>query len=865
MSDLHPMIWPDKYHLGIVTLDGPHVDNTGKTFFPELGTTTPLRDALNTSYPTDAHITCYALCDKEGNTGDIPLMRKPVLRQIQEQGGNLYLTCIGLDWDTPGHIPLSPEILVDFLNKFLVASEQDERLGAWAAYYTSRHGTRVFYDLEKPVPVQDGEKYIVSIIKEFKRHGLNFDPTCKDWTRRFRLPKVVRDGIPTASEPMFDIQIQDKKLDIKQFKKADLASLIVAEPFTRKANYPTQEECHRLLWSRGAQGKDVMSFFHKKAKSIIRASSRYYDNIFDASVGMCGDTGRNEFFQAMLGQLVPKLLNACDATVEQIFALLYEPLCALEILPGKVDPASHCWNFLNDIYAREHAVWLTKKNEEAEALEAGQNALERMADGMRRWCTADELFSEDNSVVEAFVKGHLFANVSEFFFPMTEDGWYSSLCLQRTQLVPRIRKSFLKDIVPTEKPDVRGDVVSLSPVEIANTHSTVVHEVQMSPLQGCQGRIDDMDGDKPILQLPMYQRNEFLTPQKSDAVDGWLRAFFGKHYARAERWLQYALAFEEGPICALSIKAPAGIGKKMLTEGLAECLVHPYLATGHDMCSRENGALLKTPFLVANEGLPAARDKAPADTFKELTAGDPIRIRELYKPAVSVINPVRIIFTANDHEILHELTKGKEVSPETRRALGERILHFDLDEGAETYLKRIGGRAFTERDGGRWIRGDSGQPSDFIVARHFLHLYKERKPRNLQDRFCVMGNCADVESFKIASRSEGYSMVVRAVVGLVEKRVPKFANMAFISKTGRVYVTLQAVLAYVREIEEQKITEKVLEASLKSIMRSSTPILWNGLMMYEIDVEALLEYAKPWGIPCARIEEASAMNKGQLE
>jgi len=140
---------------------------------------------------------------------------------------------------------------------------------------------------------------------------------------------------------------------------------------------------------------------------------------------------------------------------------------------------------------------------------------------------------------------------------------------------------------------------------------------------------DSKDGDKPILQLPMYQRNEFLTPHKSEAVDGWLRAFFGSHYERAEKWIQYALAFEEGPICALSIKAPAGIGKKMLTEGLAECLVHPYLATGHDMCGKENGALLKTPFLVVNEGLPSIRDNAPADVFKELTAGDPIRVREL--------------------------------------------------------------------------------------------------------------------------------------------------------------------------------------------------------------------------------------------
>src|SRR6056297_1358038 len=116
-NKLLPSVWPDKYILGIKNLNGPH---------------------------------------------------------LKKEGGNVYATCIGLDWDTPGHIPITPEILIEFLTSFLAACEMDDRLADWRAYYTSRHGTRVFYELEEPVPVEDAEKYIVTLLKEFKERGVRF-------------------------------------------------------------------------------------------------------------------------------------------------------------------------------------------------------------------------------------------------------------------------------------------------------------------------------------------------------------------------------------------------------------------------------------------------------------------------------------------------------------------------------------------------------------------------------------------------------------------------------------------------------------------------------------------------------------------
>ena len=859
---LLPLVWPSKYIKGIHNLNGPHIHN-GKPYVPELGYSMSLEQALQQEHPSDAHLTCYALKDNDGTfIPAIPLMTKGVLRQVQAEGADLYMTCIGLDWDTPGHIPLTPKLFCGFLEDFLSACEKDDRLGQWRAYYTSRHGARVFYELLHPVQVLDGEKYIVSLLKEFKKHDVSFDVSCKDWTRRFRLPKVVRDGLPTTKEPCFNMQMQEKYLDIKQFKKSELKSLVVSRDFKRKATYPSQEVCRALLIEEGSQGKEVMTGYHKKAKALIRHTD-FFDAIFTNSVSLCGNTGRNEFFQRMLGILVPKLIDKCSASPEQIFALLEGPLCELEILEGKQEPAQHCWNFLQDIYEREFAKYADAEEKKAQEIEEGQNALGKMAEGMRQWCNSEELFDNDNLVVESYVRGHLFANVGKFYYPMDKDGWYSNLCLIKDQLVPRIRKSFLKGIIETEKTDLRNEPTSVSPVEISNNHSTIVHEIRMSPLQGSQGRIDRIDGDHPVLQLPMYQRNDFLPAVPNDAVDGWLRALFGENVEKAKEWIGYALDFEAGPICALSLAGDGGVGKKMLVEGLAECLVDPCSATALDMVGTVNGALIKTPFLFVNEGMPKARDMSPSDTFKSYMAGDPIPVRELYKPRISVINPLRIIFTANDHGLLHELTRGKELTPETKKAVGERLLHFDVGNEAVAYLKRLGGRAFTEREGARWIRGDSGQPSNFVVAKHFMSLYKDRPRRTQTERYCVMGNCAESESFQIASRSEFLPIVMRGIAGIFEKP-GSLKDHRIRGVGGRAFITLHGVLAYIRTINEERIGERALEGIIKSLLIRSAPFEKNNLYYYELDIQAVLDFTMPWSIPCGVLIELHEISKGQI-
>ena len=202
---------------------------------------------------------------------------------------------------------------------------------------------------------------------------------------------------------------------------------------------------------------------------------------------------------------------------------------------------------------------------------------------------------------------------------------------------------------------------------------------------------------------------------------------------------------------------------------------------------------------------------------------------------------------------------------ETRKAMGERILHFDIGGEAANHLARLGGRAFTEREGARWIRGDSGQASDFVVAKHFMWLYKNRPPRAKQNRYCVMGNCNESESFQIASTSDSLPVVMRGIIGMFNAgKGTKWRQFRLDTVQGRAYVTLEGLLGYIREVDNIPIGERSLEAVLKSILRTSAPRVQNHRNYYELNIPQVLEFATHWGASCPRLRELLEMQKDHL-
>lgn len=170
---------------------------------------TALSAALTTTYPDDRHFAAYSL-------PDVP--RRLAGERALELGPAMVLFV--LDVEPEGHAEVTPEW-------FAAESERLNRLltdhpGGYV--YTTRGGYRVVYRISpfSLKTVTDKEqwsaRYSAWLEHVAQTYGIQGDPRCKDWTRLYRLPRVVRDGVPqepdTAGDPAA-IGIWDVHVDVQ--------------------------------------------------------------------------------------------------------------------------------------------------------------------------------------------------------------------------------------------------------------------------------------------------------------------------------------------------------------------------------------------------------------------------------------------------------------------------------------------------------------------------------------------------------------------------------------------------------------------------------------------------------------------------
>jgi len=291
-----------------------------------------------------------------------------------------------------------------------------------------------------------------------------------------------------------------------------------------------------------------------------------------------------------------------------------------------------------------------------------------------------------------------------------------------------------------------------------------------------------------------------LKPEFSPDVDCWLRNFFGKHaFEKACKWIAWSLAFEEGPICAMSVVGHPGCGKKMLVQGLAECVNTEEFADSTEFGNFQHN-LGRSPFIVVNEGF-SDRNNMPdiADRFRSFISGDPIKLNEKYKAPITVRSPIRILLTANNRDVVYSLIQHRDLEPQDREAIAQRIYHIDLPISSSEYLSRLGNYQHTKG----WIKGDAGARSDYTIAKHFLHLYENRGVRD-NGRFLVQGeiNSEIIES--MALNAGCAPQIIECLMGLIKsldtiESGNKYRDGFVISVDNKIFVTPYAIVQYYRD------------------------------------------------------------------
>ena len=824
---------------------------------------------LGTQFPTDAHFTCYNLVGFPA----WPRINKSALHDLRKEGEELVLSYFAFDWDNEAHMEWTAESLQRFIN--ILGTCLDPVISSWSSVYTTAHGARIIYTLSAPVPVDVGEHHLTWMFKHFRDMGIPIkdhpvpgmdgfiDISCKDWTRLMRCPQVTRDGRPTWAQGYFkSLYRPDQILDITTVGK--LSPSVIAKHIEPHEVLRQERPDHGILQSQlhglnATTQQKVQTAFYKSAKKKLKDSG-YFDILFSNTMPGWVEGTRNTEICKMLGIIIPLLLKKPSATPTQIFALAVQPLLTLD--SSKQDWVAHGWNALQDIYSREANVFNMQEKDRASKATKDIQTLDTMAIGMMKWCKDPVLSSEDEEAIRDFVKANCIACVKGFYYTMGEDGFYTNFPVISQQLVPRIRKTFLKEIIETRKENYTGEIADVSSLNIQNDHSSPVMEIQMKPVGDMGGSIVDMNGERPVLVMSTFCRNEDLEPTFSNYVNEWLYHLFGNDYEICCDWIGNSLAFEEGLICALSLEGASSAGKKLLAIGLSECLKDPYIATPEDIYN-QSAAFTKTPFLVVDESWPNTYGKTPpADKFKSLTGGDGMIVNEKYQPQMRILCPVRIILTANDEGIVRTLTEGKNMGIDNRIAVGERLFHHKVDAKAAIYLERIGGREFTARKGQRWIRPDAGnESSDFVLAKHFLWMYHNRRPVNRSQRFLVMGNCAPgngENKSKIIGRlladSNHTPVVTRAISEMVEAEGVMWRQyLRWDNDLTTIWVTRDGVFRYAKQILSERITEAEIFAAMSNILAKTEPLEIENMNWYEIDIPILSEIAKERGTIATKI------------
>lgn len=770
--------------------------------------------AFGQKWSTDAHFVTYSPAGVKPGT-KFPRCNKVVLPQIRREGYDLERHTFAFDWDTPDHRPWGETMTQpEFMDLFVKACERFSLAANYACLYFTRAGARIVYILDEPMPVDTSEAKLRWMIYRFRAVGLDVDELV-DWTRLYRLPMVLRDDIRSEGLDTFDIEFDaDARLPVSELGSASRADRATIYADIREFDEPMpQQDEAALLIETFANGKSTATDWAARAKKRLKGRE-CFDCLFNHTP-LATKGSRDQTMHQYVGQAISLLYYMEGTTPQHIFGLFLDPIMQLDDSDGE-NWVELLWSSVGRLWAKEDAKARANQQIIQEMEDAHDKAAVDILDGMREWCAAEELYG-DESDAKLFAERRFIANQGNAYYLIGEDGYYRPQAYLANQLIGAIR-THIPDLIPTIVPTADGKGMKEVQLNtILGRYVTVVDSVVVQP-GAPRGFIEGMDTPNARLVVPGFSLNKDLQPEHDPDVAKWLDMLFGDYVDDACRWIAYALAWDEGPICALSIQGEQGAGKKLLVQGLAECLTTPAVATDADITGDYQYGLLSSPFLVVNEGWGPNRGKHPADRFREFTAGDPIQVNRRFMHPVSIRNPMRVIFTANNLDVIKMLCRGRDLSQTDREALAIRLMHFDVGSKASDWLRCRGGMAFTGAPGRRWIAPDAGGRSDYVVAKHFLWLHANRKKLwRPQERFLVEGHGSKELMFEMQTQVGSATLVIETLMAMFENKTAK--RDGFVIEKGQVFVLTSAILNYWREIMSDRARgEKLTANSIAAVL-----------------------------------------------
>jgi hypothetical protein len=782
----------------------------------EIATVADAESAVWHPHATDAHFVCYVL----RSLGQMPRMNKSALPFVRLVGDDVVLPWVAVDIDNPAHAKWAQGEAFGFAHALNQAA-QSGHPDAWTltrywGFWTSRGGARLLYRLDVPVSPEEWEPIAAGLVETLNRLfaavGLRqrADIACTQWNRLFRLPNTVRDGFRTADDHYYLSDCQPgESLPAASLPRGVPQSTSYASghgapiPVRRIPDaLPDELEAAALIERQDPQtGRMRLTSWASDAKQSLRGRE-YYSALFEHAP--LADIGsRDTTLYKAVSSVVSLLYGHFGTTPVHVYGLFLNVVKGLAPDAGTPNWFVSLWHKVRHAWALEEARGQAEQIRKAEIETAKLSTLGKMTMGMAKWFPHPDLTVNPASGLPTaqalpVVTRHAIAmlNNGREFYVMAPDGRYWPMVLAAGALIPAIRRLLGEDVIPTQHIGKDGTARDLTPVELVNHFGTIVSEVIYEPGEVEGGVLRWPDTDRAKLVITPFSRNPELTPAYDPLVDHWLLLMFGaEQKLRVERWLAWALAFEEGPIACLSVVGPSGCGKSMLAAGLRETLRTPASCSFDEIAGDWQYGILRSPFVFADEGVgsPGLMRSHPSDVFRRMIGRSDVTANRKNLAPVSVSIDARLLMTANNLKLIRSLTANRDLTPEDREAIMVRLLHVEARQEAATWLNSQGGRRFTRG----WI--SDGRNSDYVLARHLLWLHSRRHAYGADARLLVEGDISGPVMAELRMHGGTQDRVLEAVVALAGRCVVSKLDCGARILDGCIYVLPQAVHKFVRE------------------------------------------------------------------
>jgi hypothetical protein len=759
----------------------------------------PLRKAITTRYRTYAHILLYAFPGEER----WPRVNKPALSELVDAKGDdvVTISMTSLDYDNVNHEALDEAGYRDLLDRLHQANV------AWfpTFIWKTRSGARFLF-VHPPLSPSRAEGFHVFLREHYMEHGIPCDPGVWEWNRPHALPWVVRDGAPL--DPVQVLEFDPlTEADMPDFPDRPVPLRLNLR--TCRALEPTIEEAVDLVWKdHDTSGRLTEWGSWAKNRMRGRPAAEAWD------VPSLEAKTRNPTLFKWAGSLVSMLYGLQDTTPEHVFGVL-APTVEANLRPNLF---SEVWRAVCYCWAREEA-------QQQEVKAARRGFMEEFQDKVREW--APEAPQDEDSFVE-WVRQRLVVSYDGCYYVMGPSGKYGVQPVKHPILVSALRTSGLVGpdrVIPrlTTLND-KGKETPLRCQDLIDRWSQPVSEVILRGGAEIGGVLIGSS-----LALTTFARRNDITPEFSDWVDGWFAAWFGEHKPTAEEWFSCALAFEEGPLAALSLESAGGSGKNLIMEALARTTTSKTFSMAKEVIGTFQPKMGKTPFVHVDETWPFARGIHAS--FRTLIGSwnQSINRKNIHESEIRTCP--RILMTANKPNLVEVLFGDPEMTSSEHEATAERVIHLRLGRGGKTYLENNGGMTKISP------RLESNE-----ISRHLLWLYHNVK-RTKQGRFLMEGDSRDPYLLSL-----GY----KAVAALGEVLIKMF-------ETGKVNSITPISAGMVMEfMDNMVLTDRARGYNLITLGRDLAGFLRKNRTL---NLDKLIDFADVAGMECRRVRQAVRQQK----